>query len=41
MVMRVHYHTRAKGSFPESTRIPPQKSTLALRENVRGPPTVR
>lgn len=41
MVMQVHYHACAQGSFPESTRIPPQKSTLALSENVRGPPTVR
>ncbi len=41
MVMQVHYHAQAKGSFPESTRIPHQKSTLALSEDVRGPPTVR
>lgn len=41
MVMQVHYHARAKGSFPESTRLAPQKSTLALSENMRGPPTVR
>ncbi len=41
MVMQVHYHARTQGSFPESTRLAPQKSTLALSENVRGPPTVR